>query len=153
VNVEPGGGGHAGDPPSGLPGRTQGDRVRDGGGFEAEAGYSRAARAGRTIAVSGTTATGPDGAALHPDDTYLQTSTALRRALAAVVALGGVTGDVLRTRVYLAPGADWREAARAHAEMLGGVAPANTTLYVGGLIGDGFLVEVELDAELPSEPR
>jgi enamine deaminase RidA (YjgF/YER057c/UK114 family) len=102
--------------------------------------------------VSGTTATGPDGAALHPGDTYLQARAALRRALDAVVALGGAPDDVLRTRVYLAPEADWRGAARAHADLLGEVAPANTTLYVAGLVGDGFLVEVELDADLTGEP-
>jgi enamine deaminase RidA (YjgF/YER057c/UK114 family) len=30
--------------------------------------------------------------------------------------------------------------------MLGDVRPANTMLYVGGLIGDGFLVEIEAQA-------
>ena len=62
----------------------------------------------------------------------------------------GVAGarpdQVLRTRLLLAPGADWRAAARAHADVLGEVAPANTTLFVSGLVGEGFLVEVELDA-------
>jgi enamine deaminase RidA (YjgF/YER057c/UK114 family) len=100
------------------------------------------------MAVSGTTATGPDGAALHPGDTYRQARHALQEALAALRRLGGSPQDVLRTRVYLAPGADWRAAACAHAELLGEVAPANTTLYAGGLIGEGFLVEVEVDAEL-----
>jgi enamine deaminase RidA (YjgF/YER057c/UK114 family) len=126
----------------------RGDRVRGDRGFQAEAGYSRAARRGRRVAVSGTTATGPDGAALHPGDTYRQARRALQDALAALERLGGSPQDVLRTRVYLAPGADWRAAARAHAELLGEVAPANTTLYAGGLIGEGFLVEVEVDAEL-----
>jgi enamine deaminase RidA (YjgF/YER057c/UK114 family) len=127
-------------------------RFRDGSGFEAEAGYSRAARHGRRIAVSGTTASGPGGQALHPGDSYRQARAALERALAALGALGGSPRDVLRTRLYLAPGADWRGAARAHAELLGEVAPANTTLYVAGMVGDGFLVEVEIDAELAEEP-
>jgi enamine deaminase RidA (YjgF/YER057c/UK114 family) len=100
--------------------------------------------------VSGTTATGDDGAALHPGDTYQQTCVALQRALAALDALGGRSEDVLRTRVYLAPDADWKGAARAHAEMLGSVAPANTMVYVARLIGDGVLVEIELEAEAPS---
>jgi enamine deaminase RidA (YjgF/YER057c/UK114 family) len=100
------------------------------------------------IAVSGTTATGPDGGALHPGDTYRQTLAALDRAIKAVRALGGGVDDVVRTRVYLAPGADWEEASRAHAEVMASVAPANTMLYVANLIGDGFLVEVELEATL-----
>ena len=122
-------------------------RYRDGGGWEEKAGYSRVVRRFGHIAVSGTTANGPDGAALHPGDTYRQTLAALERAINAVRALGGDLGDVVRTRVYLAPGASWEDASRAHAEVLGSVAPANTTLYVANLIGDGFLVEVELEAE------
>jgi enamine deaminase RidA (YjgF/YER057c/UK114 family) len=145
----------SGEPGSGAPTDRRGapsrDRVRGDRGLQQEAGYSRAARRGRRVAVSGTTATGPDGRALHPGDAYRQARHALRAALAALRALGGGPGDVLRTRVYLAPGADWRAAARAHAELLGEVAPANTMLHVAGLIGEGFLVEVELDAELAGE--
>ena len=126
-------------------------RHRDGGGWEEKAGYSRAVRRGGHIAVSGTTANGADGRALHPGDTYGQTLVALDRAVAAIKALGGGMEDVIRTRVYLAAGADWEEAARAHAVVMGSVAPANTMLYVAALIGDGFLVEVELEAETIGE--
>lgn len=126
-------------------------RQRDGGGWEDKAGYSRAVRRFGHIAVSGTTATGADGRALFPGDTYGQTRAALERALTAMKALGGRLEDVVRTRVYLAPGAEWEEAARAHAELVGKVAPANTMLYVAGLIGDGFLVEVEVEAETTPE--
>ncbi|GAA0408870.1 hypothetical protein GCM10009530_71610 [Microbispora corallina] len=124
-----------------------GPRFRDGTGWEEQAGYSRAARQGDGIAVSGTTAHGPDGSALHPGDTYAQTLECLRRAVAAVEELGGARTSVLRTRLLLAPGADWREASRAHAEVLGDVAPANSTYVVGSLIGPDFLVEVEVDAQ------
>ncbi|MFP4312381.1 MAG: Rid family hydrolase [Nitriliruptoraceae bacterium] len=123
---------------------------RDGGGWEQAAGYARAVRRGTRIEVSGTTVEGrgPDA----PEETRRQTEEALDRALAAVAALGGSDEDVVRTRLFLAPGADWREAAAAHAARLGVVAPANTTLYVAGLIG-GALVEVEVEAEVlgPSE--
>jgi enamine deaminase RidA (YjgF/YER057c/UK114 family) len=130
-------------------------RHRDGTGWEQQAGYSRAVRRFGHIAVSGTTANGPDGLALHPGDTYRQAVAALERAIAAVQALGGGLEDVVRTRVYLAPGAEWEEASRAHAELMGSVAPANTMLYVASLIGDGFLVEVELEAETANvdDPR
>ena len=126
-------------------------RHRDGGGWEEQAGYSRAVRRFGRIAVSGTTATAGDGSALHPGDTYGQTLVALNRSIAALVTLGGGLEDVVRTRVYLVPGADWEEAARAHAEVMGSVAPANTMLYVAALVGDGFLVEVELEAEAPAD--
>ena len=128
-----------------------GRRFRDDGPWQELAGYSRAARAGGRIAVSGTTASAPDGAALHPGDTYGQTLSALRRSALAVEALGGSLTDVVRSRVYLVPAADWQEASRAHREVLGDVAPANTMLYVAGLIGDGLLVEVELEAEVADD--
>jgi enamine deaminase RidA (YjgF/YER057c/UK114 family) len=122
-------------------------RHRDGAGWEELAGYSRAVRRFGHIAVSGTTAAALDGGTDRPGDTYGQALIALQRAITAMRALGGALEDVVRTRMYLAPGADWQGAARAHAEVLGSVAPANTMLYVAGFIGDGFLVEVELEAE------
>jgi enamine deaminase RidA (YjgF/YER057c/UK114 family) len=119
-------------------------RFTDGG--EAEAGYSRAVRRGNVVMVSGTTATGPDGAALHPGDTGAQARLCLNRIGQALTALGARWDDVVRTVVYLAPGASWEQAAHAHRDVLGAVRPANTMLYVAGLIGDGFLVEIEAQA-------
>ena len=118
-------------------------RYTDSSGWQQQAGYSRAVRRGPVITVSGTTAAGPDGTALCPGDTRGQARQCLQRVLAALAALGGQPEDVVRTAVYLAPGASWEEAAQAHREVLGAVAPANTMLYVAGLIGDGFCVEVE----------
>ncbi len=118
-------------------------RYTDASGWQQQAGYSRAVRRGQVITVSGTTATGQDGAALCPGDTLGQTRICLQRVLAALAALGGGPADVVRTAVYLAPGANWEEAAQAHREALGRVAPASTMLYVAQLIGDGFCVEVE----------
>lgn len=123
--------------------------VREGTSWEELAGYSRAVRRGKRIAVSGTTGHTRAGEALG--DTYAQTARALRRALAAVASLGGTAADVVRSRVYLSPDADWQEAARAHRELLAASAPANTMLHVHSLIGAGLLVEVELDAELLGE--
>jgi enamine deaminase RidA (YjgF/YER057c/UK114 family) len=118
-------------------------RYTDSSGWQEQAGYSRAVRRGPVITVSGTTATGPDGAARCPGDTLGQARVCLERVLAAVAALGGQPADVVRTVVYLTPEANWEEAAQAHREALGPVAPASTMLHVAGLIGDGFLVEVE----------
>ena len=121
-------------------------RFHEGHAMEDLGGYARAAREGSRIAVSGTTAN------LAPGDTlgtYAQTKQALVRAVDAVRRLGGGADQVLRTRVYLVPPADWRASARAHAEIFGDHRPANTMLFVSRLIGDdGVLVEVELDAEV-----
>lgn len=127
---------------------VSGSRYRDGAPWEPIAGYSRAARAGNFIAVSGTTA--PAGAERFPGDTYGQVRAALDKVVEAVEALGGSRSDIIRTRVLLVPGADVDDACRAHLEVLGDVAPANTLLFVAALIGPGLLVEIEADAVLGS---
>jgi enamine deaminase RidA (YjgF/YER057c/UK114 family) len=124
-------------------------RHADESGWQDQAGYSRAVRRGNIITVSGTTATGPDGAALHPGDTGAQARACLDRISRALAALGGGLDDVVRTVVYLAPGASWQQAADAHRDVLaaaGNPGPANTMLYVAALIGVGFLVEIEAQA-------
>jgi enamine deaminase RidA (YjgF/YER057c/UK114 family) len=110
------------------------------------AAYSRAARVGNVIAVSGTAALDETGVALFPGDAGAQTREALVRALAAAAELGAERRDVIRTRILLAHGADWRGPVEVHGELFAGVDPANTTLYVAGFIPEGCLVEVELDA-------
>ena len=122
------------------------ERFREGVGFEEVAGYARAARHGPWIAVSGTGDLTADGAVGHPGDSYGQARASLERALAAVERLGGTREDVIRTRIYLAPDADWREVVRAHRELLAGIDPANTTLVVAGFVAEAMLVEVEVDA-------
>jgi enamine deaminase RidA (YjgF/YER057c/UK114 family) len=111
----------------------------EGSDFEAMAGYSRAVRIGQHVAVSAT-------AAREGGDAYEQATEALQRALAAALELGAGPEDVLRTRLLLAPGCDWELVIRAHREVLEGIAPANTTYFVGGFIPEDVLVEVELDA-------
>ena len=121
-------------------------RVIRTGGLEEIGGYARAVRIENVIAVGGVAAIDADGKALHPGDVYAQTRDALERSLAALRELGGGLRDVLRTRIYLAPGADPRRALDAHREVFGDTLPANTTLYVAGFMLAGVLVEVELDA-------
>ena len=122
------------------------ERFRSGGRFEQVGSYCRAVRAGPLIVVSGSAAIDNEGQVLHPQDTYAQTEHALRTALNALSALGGTRETVMRSRVLLAPNADWRGAIKAHGETFHGVDPANTTYYVHGFIPEGVLVEVELDA-------
>jgi len=117
-------------------------RYREGGSFEERAGYSRAVRHGPLIAVSGTTCR----PALARRGTGEQALDCLARAVAAVERLGGSREQIFRTRLFLAPDASWEEAGAAHESALGDVAPANTTLFVHGLVGSGLPVEVEVDA-------
>jgi enamine deaminase RidA (YjgF/YER057c/UK114 family) len=121
-------------------------RSAGGGSFEDLAGYCRALRAGDLIYVSGTAARPEKGVELADLDTYTQTRQALDIAVQAAVELGGSGTSVVRTRLLLAPAADWQAASRAHGEVFANARPANTTWYVSRLIPEGALVEVELDA-------
>ena len=119
-------------------------RFTDGG--EEQAGYCRAVRRGNLVTVSGTTATGPDGTALHRGNTGAQARDVLRRIERALSGLDAGLEDVIRTVTYLAPQASWEQAAQAHQNAFGAAGPASTMIYVAGLVGDGFLVEIEAQA-------
>lgn len=121
-------------------------RYNAGSPTERLAAYSRAVRIGPLIAVSATAATDDEGNLLHAGDAGAQARVALERAVAAAERLGARREDTLRTRIYLAEGADWRGAVEAHREAFGGIEPASGVLYVHGFPLAGALVEVELDA-------
>ena len=122
--------------------------VRSGVSWEAEFGYSRATRIGDRILVSGTTATGPDGPVAAGDPAG-QTRYAIGKVRTAIESLGGTLEDVVRTRIHVKPGTDWEAVARVHGEFFGSVRPACTLTYAD-LIGEEYLVEIEVEAVVGS---
>ena len=119
-------------------------RVSTGSAWEPVLGYSRAIRAGDTIAVTGTVGVEPDGS--FSETLEGQSRRALRIILASIEALGGRASDVVRTRIYVTEIARWQEVARVHGEIFGSIRPATTIVEVARLIDDKALVEIEADA-------
>jgi enamine deaminase RidA (YjgF/YER057c/UK114 family) len=111
-------------------------------------GYSRAVRAGDLIFVSGTTASGPDGKALHPGDAGAQAAVALERIAAALKELGAGPQHVVETRIYLADMTTWEAVGRAHGAMFKDARPATVILKVSKLIAPDLLVEIAATASL-----
>jgi aryl-alcohol dehydrogenase-like predicted oxidoreductase/enamine deaminase RidA (YjgF/YER057c/UK114 family) len=123
-------------------------RVDTGSVWEPMAGYSRAVRLGDRIVVSGTTATHGSGRLIGAGDAAAQTTYILDKIAASLAAVGGRLEDVVRTRVYLTDVEDWRAVCEVHGRYFGDIRPANTLLQVAGLIGAGYKVEIEAEAQL-----
>jgi aryl-alcohol dehydrogenase-like predicted oxidoreductase/enamine deaminase RidA (YjgF/YER057c/UK114 family) len=115
--------------------------------WEPMAGYSRAVRKGQHIHVSGTTAT-HGSRAIGGTDAAAQTHFCIDKISGALQSLGGRLEDVVRSRVFVSNvNRDWEAVARAHGERFGHILPANTMVQAQ-LIGDEYLVEIEVDADL-----
>ena len=121
-------------------------RVQSGTRWEALVGYSRAVRVGRQVWVSGTTATGPDGAIVGVDDPYVQTVQALRNIQTALAQAGATLDDAVRTRIFVTDITQWQAIGRAHAECFADLRPATTMVEVSRLIDPAMLVDIECEA-------
>lgn len=123
------------------PGRS---RALSGTVWEDLAGFSRAIRKGHRIFVSGTTATHRDRL-IGGGDPASQAHFCIDKIEGAIQSLGGSLDDIVRTRIYVAEPGVAEAVSRVHGARLGHLQPANT-LVQAGLIGDGYLVEMEAEA-------
>lgn len=111
-------------------------------------GYSRAVRAGDLVFVSGTTASGPDGTALHPGDGFAQATLVLQRIGDALRGLDATLEDVVESRIYLIDIAQFAAVGRAHGAAFAAIRPATTMVEIGPLLAPGLVVEISAMASL-----
>ena len=121
-------------------------KVVSGTYWEDMAGFCRAVRKGDRILVSGTTATLGDKM-IGGNDPKAQAHFVIDKLEAAIISLGGSLEDVDRTRIFVNDLSDWEPVALAHGERFKNIQPSNT-LVEARLVGDGYLVEMEAEANL-----
>jgi enamine deaminase RidA (YjgF/YER057c/UK114 family) len=124
--------------------------ISSGSRYEPIVGYSRAVRVGDRVFVAGCAPIMPDDAD-PPPDSYGQAKRCIEIIGRALEEAGGSLADVVRTRVYLTPAADFEDFGRAHGEAFGEIRPANTTIVVAALIDPRWLLEIEAEAVLTHE--
>ena len=108
-------------------------------------------RVGRSVHVSGTTATGPDGRVVGVGDPALQTRRTLENVRHALEQAGSRLEDVVRTRIYVIDITQWEAVGRVHGEFFAMIRPATSMVEVRALIDPDMLVEIEADAIVQSD--
>ena len=113
--------------------------------YEDRYGFLRAVRDGDRILVAGTAPVPEPGNELA-EGPYAQMLRCGEIANQAIVALGGSTDDVVRTRMFITDASMADEIGGGHKELFGSSEPAATMVVVAGLLDPAWLVEIEVEA-------
>ena len=117
---------------------AQRQNFSSGSKWEPLIGYSRAAKVGNMLCISGTTAPG--------DSIEEQARGALTTIKATLDEAGVALDQVLRTRIFTTDATQWEVIGKVHAEFFGEIRPATTIVGVSALVDPSLQIEIECDA-------
>ena len=109
-------------------------------------GYSRIARIGPYVYVSGTTATDKSGNVVGIGNPYMQSIQIIINIQTALQRVDASLTDIVRTRIYTTNIIYWEKIGQAHLEFFKEIRPACTLVEVNRLVSPEMLVEMEADA-------
>jgi len=109
-------------------------------------GYSPVVRVGDHAWASGVVALDDSGQVVGGSDTYAQAIAVFEGVDNALSAVRLSIKDVVQTRIFLAPEAEWSGAARAFKEVFATILPAATMVRVHSLALPELQIEVEVTA-------
>ncbi|MFI6586184.1 Rid family hydrolase [Embleya sp. NPDC050493] len=113
---------------------------------DTDRGYSPVVRVGAHAWVSGVVAMDEAGRVLGGADTYAQACAAFAGVDRVLHTVAMSISDVVQTRIFLTPEADWAAAGRAFKETFADVRPAATMIRVHSLALPHLWIEVEVTA-------
>ncbi len=129
---------------------TSRQHVFTGSPYEPRLGISRAVRVGQIVAVAGTAPIGPEGRTVGIGDPAAQARRCFEIVQTALEQLGASLADVTRTRTLLKHIEDWETIGAVHGEVFRDIRPVSTVMQVVRFIDPDWLVEIEVDAVVPS---
>ncbi len=125
--------------------------ISNGNPMESVIGFSRAVRVGNFISVGGTAPVGADGNTVGVGDPAAQTRRCIEIIKQALEDAGSGLQDVVRTRMILTRIEDWEPVAKVRAEFFRDIRPVDTIMQVNRFVNPDWLVEMEVDAVVPSD--
>ncbi len=126
--------------------------ISSGTAWERKYGYSRAVQVDNLVVVAGTTAVDEHGRVVAPGHPKRQAKFIYEKIARALAEAGASLADVVRVRTFVVDIGRWEEVAEVQGRVFGTVRPAATLVEVSALVSPDLLVEIEVDAIIPSKP-
>jgi enamine deaminase RidA (YjgF/YER057c/UK114 family) len=125
--------------------------ILNGNPYEDIVGFARAVRVGPHISVGGTAPVGQDGKTVGLGDAAKQAERCFEIIEDVLTRAGSGWRDVVRTRQILTNIDDWKSVAEVRKRFIGTTKPVDTIMQVTRFVNPEWLVEIEVDAVIPTE--